>query len=146
MQRFIEITIHLSVTIIEKTRQTVWIHCCIYWQWNRTITYIMVHINFIFKIVNWVMVYDLHNNDIYIWIVCVPCVIAPCCGFVHFPAWDLQGFLCRWFAWSSTLLLSRSFPQRVVVKSVPTSHLDWLNEPPMKPDKSNSAAEIMFLM
>lgn len=74
----------------------------------------------------WVMVYDLRNNDIHIWLVHVLCVIAPCCRFLHLSAGDLQRFLCRWFAWSSTLLLSLSFTQRAVVKSVPTSHLhDW---------------------
>lgn len=40
---------------------------------------------------------------------------------------DLQRFLCRWFAWSSTLLLSLSFTQRAVVKSVPTPHLHDCN-------------------
>lgn len=74
----------------------------------------------------WVMVYDLYNNDTHIWIVHVLCVIAPCCRSVHLSDCDLQRFLCRWFAWSSTLLLSLSFTQRAVVKSVPTSPLhDW---------------------
>lgn len=72
------------------------------------------------------MVYDLYNNEIPIWIVHVLCVIAPCCRSVHLSDCDLLRFLCRWFAWSSKLLLSLSFTQRAVVKSVSTSLLhDW---------------------
>lgn len=74
----------------------------------------------------WVMVYDSYNNDIHSWIVHVLCVIAHCCHSVNLLDCDLQCFVCRWFAWLPTLLLSLSFSQRTVVKSVPTSHLhDW---------------------
>lgn len=73
-----------------------------------------------------VMVYDMCNNDIHISIVHVLCVIAACCRSVHISHCDIQRFLCRWFAWSLTLLMSLPFTQRAVVKAVTTSHLnDW---------------------